>query len=85
MNYSKQQPNGPLAVADQIAFCKRNSGTRLIGAPDNDADHEAIRLANYGRWSKRVKQKLAVRSDLLAKGYSVLTVNRNRVKKNHRN
>ena len=85
MNYSQQQPNGAFTVADQTAFCKMNAGTRLIGAPDRPKDKEVVSTANYSRADARDKSRLGNLLALQRKGYSVLTVNRNRNKKNHRN
>lgn len=85
MNYSGQAPNGPLTMADQAAFLRINAGTRLIGAPDRPKDKEVVSTANYSRADARDKSRLGNLLALQRKGYSVLTVNRNRNKKNHRN
>jgi len=83
MNYSQQQPNGAFTVADQTAFCKMNAGTRLIGAPDRPQD----KLAQVSSLQRRAICN-SVRREQTALllhdcGYSVFTVNRNRVKKHN--
>lgn len=85
MNYAKAQPNGPLTVADQIKFLRINAGTRLIGAPDREQDKKAANIAIQCRTCDNYLNKKEERIALKLKGYSVLTVNRNRTKKNHRN
>ena len=80
MNYSGQAPNGPFIVADQARFLRQNAGTRLIGAPDRILDKSAVSLANY----RHTDAKQENRINLLHKGFSILTVNRNQTKKNHR-